>query len=723
MFNFVFMVTLGIVIVTKVQGNDVATSYGGERMEKKKKSGDGRRIEGGRGTNEGRFLYISVFSSRREVEVELNGVKMVWERDPPIHPWQTSRGMTELEKNGAALFVSVYSLLDGHLLMKRTFNLYKYAHDLSLPPTLASISPGRLLIMAVKTDAALNMPRSTCRLFYELGATRAHLLPVRGYLAWVLITGGQTWGEAVSFQPQTISRVSQSPVKRQINKQMKELNEKDTRFRQEDCSTEASRHSCNNQDLVCEQSMMETSPEFSSPVHMEVLLPLLDEDCWGRREGRERSRVLFCRKYEGYGDLCNCANPAPLDYPERKLENSIIEDVPVGVAARSRPQDLYKCLVTVLRQPGASRRRLLVVRDGEEEEMTELLQLLQVKYVINQQLEGRMFPSPGVRISLHIRFVLHSLFHVAFPSSSKAIILEEDLLLAPDFFSYFNQTSWLLDADPSLYCVSAWNDLGALHVASRPDLAYRVETHAGYGWMVTRSFVDEVYDRWKTAEKDHDWDIWFRSTEVRGGRECVVPDVSRTYHAGATGAHINGLLSHIFFTAHPVTSTTDIKIQNVHRLIQTAYEEDLYRVLEGDNVLFLDNVKHPCSRDYVPKNFTAGPVVIFFSMTGKDHHLGWKKMGACLGVWNLDTRSHHRGLFRLTYYSTELYLIGYPYSDYSYIRGWWTHVVIEPGPREEVLLGERTIENRARYRLPHLEHLAPYLVVEGRREDAEFVSR
>ena len=31
--------------------------------------------------------------------------------------------------------------------------------------------------------------------------------------------------------------------------------------------------------------------------------------------------------------------------------------------------------------------------------------------------------------------------------------------------SYFSSTAWLLDADPSLYCVSAWNDLGALHTS------------------------------------------------------------------------------------------------------------------------------------------------------------------------------------------------------------------------------------------------------------------
>ena len=38
------------------------------------------------------------------------------------------------------------------------------------------------------------------------------------------------------------------------------------------------------------------------------------------------------------------------------------------------------------------------------------------------------------------------------------IILEEDLEVSVDIFSYFSQLLPLMDEDESLYCVSAWND-------------------------------------------------------------------------------------------------------------------------------------------------------------------------------------------------------------------------------------------------------------------------
>lgn len=39
--------------------------------------------------------------------------------------------------------------------------------------------------------------------------------------------------------------------------------------------------------------------------------------------------------------------------------------------------------------------------------------------------------------------------------------------LAVDFFPYFGRTAQLLDEDPTLYCVSSWNDNGQVLVASQ----------------------------------------------------------------------------------------------------------------------------------------------------------------------------------------------------------------------------------------------------------------
>ena len=43
---------------------------------------------------------------------------------------------------------------------------------------------------------------------------------------------------------------------------------------------------------------------------------------------------------------------------------------------------------------------------------------------------------------------------------SHAIIIEDDMLFSPDFLRMFQATAHLLDSDPSLWCISSWNDNG-----------------------------------------------------------------------------------------------------------------------------------------------------------------------------------------------------------------------------------------------------------------------
>ncbi|KAK3865366.1 hypothetical protein Pcinc_029025 [Petrolisthes cinctipes] len=784
-------------------------------------------------------VAITVLSSRRQVLVTVDGTEVVNVEDRP--------GSNRDEMDTARLYFVILNQFDGQVIMQKQFDFHNYAADLRAPPLLTALSHGRILIFCVKTEASLNMGQEVRHLLQQLGSTRAHRLPYRGYLAWVLASWGPSWGEATAGHPDdevtedeywTQDKQDRNNTEhiwedgknttgdkndwqenrlKSNNSQDKELDveedggrilkekrkeeekigrmEKNRKGEKEkersrletiqerrDNRGKQNNEQWNHTETVPVELEVEDKLryyEFTSPIYLEVVIPLVSRGkllhhwyCWDEKlerketeleeerswqkiqdfrevamfkEGKdaegikesmswieesmyeeekdvneskrdeevemERQRVSFCHQYEGYGALCDCHQPAPLIYPQLELKNEVIGEVPVLIIASSRPQALYRCLLTILKQEGGKRDRILVVIDGYNTEIVSLLHLLKINYLINN-MEGIEFVSSGARISHHYRYALHSVF-LAFPQASRAIVLEEDLLVAPDFFSYFNQTSWLLDVDPSLYCISAWNDLGALHSAHHPYSLRRVETHSGYGWMITRPLFEEIYDQWPSPNEKHDWDVWLRSSAVRGSRECVVPDVSRTFHYGVSGEHIQGVLTHAHFTAHVITATPAIRLQNVHRMMQSEYEEDLHKTLEGDNVYFLNSTKHPCTRNYIPRNFTDGPVVVFISMTGSDNHLGWKKMGACLGVWNLDQRSHHHGLFSLNLYTTKLYIIGYPFSDYSYLKPWWVHVVRESRlGREELLLGRRTLINRVRFPLPSLQHLAPHLLTE-----------
>lgn len=112
------------------------------------------------------------------------------------------------------------------------------------------------------------------------------------------------------------------------------------------------------------------------------------------------------------------------------------------------------------------------------------------------------------------------------------LIVEDDLELSVDFFEYFLALHPILKSDPTLFCVSAWNDNGkAGLVADDPELLHRSDFFPGLGWMMTKDLWVEISHRWPKAF----WDDWIRQPEQRKDRACIRPEVSRTKTFGKIG--------------------------------------------------------------------------------------------------------------------------------------------------------------------------------------------
>jgi hypothetical protein len=108
------------------------------------------------------------------------------------------------------------------------------------------------------------------------------------------------------------------------------------------------------------------------------------------------------------------------------------------------------------------------------------------------------------------------------------------MLFSPDFVAYFKQTAVLLERDPSLWCVSTWNDNGMAKIAKDPKRLFRTSYFPGLGWMLRRELWEEIGPHWP---KEH-WDHWMRLNTTSRGRECVIPEVNRNYNIGEVGANM-----------------------------------------------------------------------------------------------------------------------------------------------------------------------------------------
>jgi len=123
----------------------------------------------------------------------------------------------------------------------------------------------------------------------------------------------------------------------------------------------------------------------------------------------------------------------------------------------------------------------------------------------------------------------------------RVIMLEDDFVLAPDAFSYFRRMSPLFDTDPTLYCVSAWNEYGRTPFVSSSTAVYRTDCFPGLGWMWSREIWTELQE-WTPGY----WDDWLREPAQRKGRTCIYPEINRVYTFGSTGAS-NGRFFDVWF--------------------------------------------------------------------------------------------------------------------------------------------------------------------------------
>lgn len=83
---------------------------------------------------------------------------------------------------------------------------------------------------------------------------------------------------------------------------------------------------------------------------------------------------------------------------------------------------------------------------------------------------------------------------------------------------------------------------------------------------------------WPRPDVFWDWDMWMRDNEMRKNRECIIPDVSRTYHFGATGLNMNPFMQHHYFTKHALNDKRNVKL-NVDIMYKDSYEKELGRLI------------------------------------------------------------------------------------------------------------------------------------------------
>ncbi|KAM9838317.1 alpha-1,3-mannosyl-glycoprotein 2-beta-N-acetylglucosaminyltransferase b [Aulostomus maculatus] len=173
------------------------------------------------------------------------------------------------------------------------------------------------------------------------------------------------------------------------------------------------------------------------------------------------------------------------------------------------------------------------------------------------------------KIARHYRWALNQVFRTF--SQSTVVIVEDDLEVAPDFFEYFRALYPILRSDPTLWCVSAWNDNGrdALVDPGKAELLYRTDFFPGLGWMLLKEMWEELEPKWPSAF----WDDWMRQPEQRKDRSCIRPEISRTITFGRKGVSLGQFFDQYLRYIKLNTEFVPFTKQDLSYLLKEKYEE------------------------------------------------------------------------------------------------------------------------------------------------------
>ena len=172
---------------------------------------------------------------------------------------------------------------------------------------------------------------------------------------------------------------------------------------------------------------------------------------------------------------------------------------------------------------------------GEDQDRPFNIQLILKPYQPTRWLALQW--SADQKVDQHVFFALKTA--AASLSHQYIVMIEEDLVLAPDFLDLMISSIPAWESDHTLFCVSGWNDYGYSESATDEKRLLRTDVFPSLGFMLSREQLADIVSRWPGYDF-WGWDIWMRRLVSTGQRECIAPEIPRVFHDGKDGVHHKG---------------------------------------------------------------------------------------------------------------------------------------------------------------------------------------
>ena len=185
------------------------------------------------------------------------------------------------------------------------------------------------------------------------------------------------------------------------------------------------------------------------------------------------------------------------------------------------------------------------------------------------------------------------------------------------------------------------NDNGFDYLVANPNALKRTGYFPGLGWLLPRAVWEgELAAAWPSSH----WDHWMRDPARGRGRDIVIPEIPRDYHAGVKGTFMdqgthNKYFGSIAMQADPAfTWDTRAGAQELMGLVEPVYSARLLSELRRPSTVHLSSVEAIGA-------FTEGLGVVWYDCPGGvPDHEHMRPIAAYFGIWHEGARGSRRGV-------------------------------------------------------------------------------
>lgn len=310
-----------------------------------------------------------------------------------------------------------------------------------------------------------------------------------------------------------------------------------------------------------------------------------------------------------------------------------------------RPWYLRRALRALRNHWPGPEMKLVVSQDGDEPATESLVRSLgshvehwrftePLKIPLKNRLRGH---TPYYRIAQHYGYALRRAFDMT--GVKRVIVLEDDLQIEGDFFSYLEACREILDLNSDLLAASAWNDNSHLNHSDVYGIQ-RTDCFPGLGWLIQRDGWDYLESKWPTAF----WDEWLREPTLLAGRQFLRPDVSRVTNFGRSGTG-----SSVFFEQYIETNSVQKDQLDWTKLDKDSFQYANYRDLLMERIDQAQCVSEP-------KAEATSDIKIYYQSRDHFNELA-ESVGALPGFRPHAPRAAFEGVVILGHGNFYLYLV------------------------------------------------------------------